>query len=267
MPLVTDKKIAEQVDELAALNNEIRLLKDKMKGYAAKAKGLETALRPVLEGLAATEQRVLLTEKNVVEIMKRGFSKRNPKYKDAFNLALTKVNEATKKILSESLESSTTVSYVASSIASRSRTDESLKVEVLGKIFDKVKTLVSKFINKIKGQFKTIDKANNVLGKLAKMPEPKTKEDMKNEQILRKLIENELKKVQLNESDVVKVMSIRRELSRNYPKGWRLFDNVISNRDFEEIYDTLIGIIEGEEYPRDTIEDVFSTLDSLAKRI
>ena len=217
MPIVKNKKVKKQVDDLAALNNEIRLLKEKLKEQSSKAKGIEAALRPVLEGLKETEQRILITDKNVVEIHRRGYERRSPKYKAAFDLALTKVNKAVKKILNDSLEASITVTSIASSLSSRPRTDESIQLEILGKLTAKLKSLASKFLNKIKGYFKGIDSANDVLGKLAKMPEDKITENMENSQNkLRKIIREELKKVKLNEFKV----------NSNIDQKWEIYSDI-----------------------------------------
>ena len=219
MPIVKDKKIANKIDELAELNNEISLLKEKLKEQASKAKGIEAALRPILEGLSETEQRILITDKNVVEIQRRGYERRSLKYKAAFELALSKVNKSVKRILNDSLDASVTISNVASSISSRPRTDESLQLEFLGKLASKLKSLASKFSNKIKMYFKGIDSANNVLGKLAKTPEDKLMKENKMENSqnkIRRIIREELKKVKLNEFKV----------NSNIDQKWEIYSDI-----------------------------------------
>ena len=168
MPEVKDKKIAAKIDELADLSQEMKQLKEKLTEMKNKAKSLENDIRPLLEELSETDQRVLITKKNVAVIERRGYETSSYSYKSAYELALTKVNKSVKKILVTTLAGTKKISQVASNISARPR-EESMQVEFLDKIKKVVLKIINKVISFITNENKNIDKANMALEKLGKI--------------------------------------------------------------------------------------------------
>lgn len=164
---VTDKQTADKVDELGSLAEQIAVLKNELSKAQKKAKDLESDLRPILEEMDEASDRILTTSKTAVRIVTKGYDRRSSSYKDAFDLALTKVNAATKKILNEALEASTSITTVASKLAA-SPIEEG--------VMDKVKQILSKFskwvaakVKKLKGYIKEMNVGANAIEKLSKM--------------------------------------------------------------------------------------------------
>ncbi len=96
--------------------------------------------------------------------IKKGASRTNPKYKEAFEAALTKVNDATKKVLNEVLELNTTKTV--------GEDKKSLKIEisesVVSDTFDKIKDFIKSIGKKLKSLISEQSDAVKELEKVAK---------------------------------------------------------------------------------------------------
>jgi hypothetical protein len=142
--VVNDPELIKLINELGINSDKIREYKSQIELLSSKNEELEVQLRPILEALVDTEDRVMVTKEYVARIEKKGFERSNNSYKNAFELALTKVNEATKNILKEALEKTKTVTKVLSKIG-----------------IDKITENMEMFdINK---ELNVIDKANAVM--------------------------------------------------------------------------------------------------------
>lgn len=148
-----DPKILKQIDEYGELSNEIDRITHELKQKAAKFKTIENSLRPTLEALKVTGINSIETKKYLITIKKAAYEKSNPKYAEAFDLAMTKVNAATQRVLQEALDANTTTSQVVAKLGVQ-KIGESVISNVMAKI--------SKFFNRI---------ANNISGENRKLQE------------------------------------------------------------------------------------------------
>lgn len=164
--VVTDKAVEAKINEFAELSDEIDRIEMNLKSLQSKFKSLEKELRPVIEALDDLNESALVTKKYIMTIKKKGYEKDNPKYKEAFNLALTKVNTNIRTILQECLAVNTTSSQVASQLAIQARN------EIVEGIFDVIKERILNVINRaistIKKSMNNIDNGVMILAKLAK---------------------------------------------------------------------------------------------------
>lgn len=112
---VTDPELQRQIDELAEIELLSQELDDRLKGLKARKLAIENTLRPFLTELRDLKRNYLRTEQYIVYIAKAGEeARKSVSYKDGFNIALTKVNEATRKVLNDALEATATFAQVQS---------------------------------------------------------------------------------------------------------------------------------------------------------
>ena len=90
-----------------------------------------------------------------------GYNRDNFKYKESFEESLTKVNQQTKKVLEDILQSTKTVSRVVSTIGVQRMDEISLK-SMLQKLVSPFKKLFSR----LKMNTKSIDDLNGVLKRM-----------------------------------------------------------------------------------------------------
>lgn len=165
--LIEDPDIAKKVDELSSLVNQIKSLKEQLKLMENNAKQIEDILRPILDGLKDTEERILETQSSVAYIERRGYSMTKPKYKEAYLLALTKVNDKIKTILQEALAATNETTYVTSGISARPNEGKIVE-EGIGSFFSGLWGKLKGFVSKLKGHNNDIKKYNDVIKKLSK---------------------------------------------------------------------------------------------------
>ena len=87
-----------------------------------------------------------------------GYNRDNFKYKESFEESLTKVNQQTKKVLEDILQSTKTVSRVVSTIGVQRMDEISIK-SMLQKLISPFKKLFSK----LKMNIKSMDDLNGIL--------------------------------------------------------------------------------------------------------
>ena len=151
-----DPQTQSLINEFGMLTEELNREKARLKELEAKHTVMESQIRALLESLETVEDKTLVTEKFIAEITRKGYTRDNIKYKEAFTLALTKVNEATRRVLEEAVEATKGVTKVASSIGIKGlREDHGIPGEHLAGI-EKAKI--------------DIDLANKALSKLAMVP-------------------------------------------------------------------------------------------------
>jgi phage-related protein len=119
----------------------------------------------MMDAMKSTKDRLATTEEFIIEITRYGGETVRASYKEAFELALTKVNGATQNILKEALEATKTVSRTKHSFKIRPSVDES---SFFDKIVSSIKNVVKSFVNVFKKNEDKIDDANAELKKLAK---------------------------------------------------------------------------------------------------
>lgn len=156
------ENLEQKINEFGELSDQIDSLTAQLKKYKSKFSELEDELRPLLEGLQETQQNALQTEKYLITIKRSGYERTRSSYKDAFNLALTKVNTRIKEILNDALVSTETIHKVVSSLGVQ-KLGESRFTNFLSKFKSKLMRIVSKISRKNKD----IQKANRVLAKIA----------------------------------------------------------------------------------------------------
>ncbi len=161
-----DKNIKQKIDELGVLSDRIKKLEEELKKLKKQEAPLDKDLTEYLKEVSNTKNYIITTESYIVKLetpfnVNTGTSK---KYKEAFELALTKVNEATKKVLNDALAATAgdTTTKLKYSINSTKPTNESFSG-----IWNKTKNVFKGLLNKITGYNNQIKKANSVLSKLA----------------------------------------------------------------------------------------------------
>ena len=112
----TDPNLKALINEFGEISQNLAMEKAKLKELEAKHEGLEEEVRKALEAVENVEDKTLMTEHYIAEIAKVGYSRPNIKYAEAFKLALTKVNAATKAVLEEAKELTSVTTSVPSSI-------------------------------------------------------------------------------------------------------------------------------------------------------
>lgn len=163
-----DPKDEKLIDEFADLTKEIEKVSEQLTLLKNRYKEVDQQLQPLLTLMESTEERMIKTEKSVLYIKRRGYERTDKKYKEAFTLALTKVNEATKRILNEALDKTKTITNIATSIAARKRqADESIQLEnKIQKALAKFKTWVVSQVKRLLSLRKDLFNKLDVLDKL-----------------------------------------------------------------------------------------------------
>lgn len=145
----------QQVEEWIQLNKEMESIKQKIKVMVAKSDELEKKLLPVVKEMEG--QRAIVND-SIVKFKERNIT--SPSYKSMFEVALTKVNEATKRILLEVQEQFT-----------KRSTKQSLELDE-GKFIDFLKSLWNN-INIFKKSVSDLQKVAN----MGEIKEEKKEED------------------------------------------------------------------------------------------
>lgn len=165
-----DKKLQEKIDEFGKLKDQITELEEQIKKLQKQAAPLDNELSTYLQEVSNTKGFVLTTSKYLVTLTTPhnvgvGTSK---KYKEAFELALTKVNEATKNVLNDALKATAGDTTTKLKYTIQNTKPDEITEGVLTNIVKKAKLLFKTVINRIKGYNNQLEKATNILGKLAK---------------------------------------------------------------------------------------------------
>ena len=100
-----ETSIDKKIDEFGKISDEIDKVKSILDRLTKKYRVIEKELRPVLEQLHQQNQKSLLTKKYLVTLKRMGYSRDNFKYKESFEKSLTKVNQQTRRVLEDILQS------------------------------------------------------------------------------------------------------------------------------------------------------------------
>ena len=140
--------LEDSIKEYGNISKELEDLYASIKEKTSKLEKDKTALfSKILDEMTTSKKNLVVVDKIVAEIKKTKVKGRtNPKYKEAFVLALTKVNDSTKKVLNEALTANTTITEASE------KTELSIKISEskVGDIWNKLKTFASKFYEKFK---------------------------------------------------------------------------------------------------------------------
>ena len=151
-----EKEIQKEIDELGTLTKQIEKLKKQLQPLQKKYGELIDDIIPVVEDL---DDEVVLTDKYVLQILKKGYTRETFQYKEGFLTSLDKVNENTKKILKTILEQTKKMTKI----------NPNIKVRPLEGVGDTIKKWVNNFksvIRKLTRNFKGIKDGNKGLRKL-----------------------------------------------------------------------------------------------------
>jgi flagellar biosynthesis chaperone FliJ len=151
-------EIIKKIDRFGELNIQMEKARAELDKIRNEYKSVESELLPILEELDEYSGRTLKTQKFLITIKKMGFTRTMYQYSKVLDEALKTVNEDTKKMLSNLLETTATVQRVATSIG----------VQKIGEGFfetlsQKVKGMINSLIKTIKLRSKNMD----TLSKLA----------------------------------------------------------------------------------------------------
>ena len=156
-----ETSIDKKIDEFGKISDEIDKVKSILDRLTKKYRVIENELRPVLEQLHQQNQKSLLTKKYLVTLKRMGYSRDNYQYKESFEKSLTKVNQQTRRVLEDILQSTKTITTVVSSIGVQ-RIDEISLKSMLQKVFSSFK----RFVSPLKRNTKNIDGLNSILKKM-----------------------------------------------------------------------------------------------------
>jgi septal ring factor EnvC (AmiA/AmiB activator) len=156
-----ENEIESKIDEFGILSDKIDKVKMELSELSNRYKEIEGELRPTLEQLTIQNKKSIQTKKYLVTLKRMGYNRDNFKYKESFEESLTKVNQQTRKVLEDILQSTKTVSRVLSTIGVQRMDEISLK-SVLKKLVSPFKKLFSR----LKTNTKSMDDLNGVLKRM-----------------------------------------------------------------------------------------------------
>ena len=156
-----ERDIESKIDEFGILSDKIDKVKMELSELSNRYKEIEGELRPTLEQLTIQNQKSIQTKRYLVTLKRMGYNRDNFKYKESFEESLTRVNQQTKKVLEDILQSTKTVSRVVSTIGVQRMDEISLK-SMLKKLISPFK----KLFNSLKMNTKRIDDLNGVLKRM-----------------------------------------------------------------------------------------------------
>ena len=146
---VQDPELQQKINEFGALKDKIDEMIAQLKEQETRFSELQNEIVPILEQLEETKEKALITNEYIVSVKRAGYVRETPKYKEAFNLALSKVNGAIKAILNESLDATKSTSTIAPSIGIKKLEENRVNIAKIDKLQN------------------TIDLANSILAKVA----------------------------------------------------------------------------------------------------
>jgi septation ring formation regulator EzrA len=141
------EQIEEKIERYAELSGEIDQVTAHLNKLKTEYNDLNDELLPLMEEVQALGQKAIETKKFLLTIKRSAYERTNTSYKQAFDLALTKVNQKIKDILNETLESTKTITKVSASLGVQRVGEGTL----FGTIKDKIKALFAGLKTKFKG--------------------------------------------------------------------------------------------------------------------
>lgn len=156
-----ERDIESQIDEFGILSDKIDKVKLELSELSNRYKEIEGELRPTLEQLTIQNKKSIQTKRYLVTLKRMGYNRDNFKYKESFEKSLTKVNQQTKKVLEDILQSTKTVSRVVSTIGVQRMDEISLK-----SMMKKLVSPFKKLFSRLEKNNKSMDNLNEVLKRM-----------------------------------------------------------------------------------------------------
>jgi hypothetical protein len=162
--VVIDESLKNQIKDFYDLQMEVSQLEAKLNEAKQKYGQIKDVLDPVISGMKEVNQKLLVVEDYVIEVKKHSYDRTSVSYKDAFELGLSKVNEATRKILLQAAEAQTKVSKVGASFSIKKKNElgevafsYNLDGDTVKKLKDKLMGVINKFTNLFTKQSENIE--------------------------------------------------------------------------------------------------------------
>lgn len=160
----SDEELGSMIDEFAELSDQIDVAEASLKELKTKYSELNKELIPIMENIKSLGQNSMQTKRFLLTIKRAAYEKTNLKYKEAFELSLTKVNSKLKQILTDCLEATKTVSSVSASIGVQKIGEGSLFKNIL----DKLKSIFNTLVGKIKSVNSDVKDLQSIAKKMIK---------------------------------------------------------------------------------------------------
>ena len=148
-----DADVESKLREFYQLAQKVAALSTELKSAQAKLGTLEEDITAELERANGNASE---TKEFVAKIERKGYDRSGPKYKEAFQLLLSKVNPALKKIAEEALEATKSVTTIKPQIAVGKRSQNPLFETGM---WEKVKNILRKIASRISGYNDFIEQA------------------------------------------------------------------------------------------------------------
>lgn len=152
--VVIDDSLKNQIKDFYDLQMEVSELEAKLNEAKQKFGQVKELLDPVIGSMKEVNQKLLDVEDYVIEVKKHSYDRSSVSYKDAFELGLSKVNEATRKILLQAAEAQTKISKVGASFSIKKKNklgevsfSYNLDGDTVKKLKDKLMGVINKFTN------------------------------------------------------------------------------------------------------------------------
>ena len=162
---IEDPEILASIDEFYDLQQEIESLNAKLKEAKAKFGKYSKYITPLLDAMKDTGDKLAETDDYVIKIKRFAHERSSASYKDAFEMAISKVNAATQAVLNKALEESKKISKIGHSFeidVNEGRLDENIFTDAIKGI----KMVVKSFLSLFKRESKNIDDGNSMLKRL-----------------------------------------------------------------------------------------------------
>jgi hypothetical protein len=153
--------IEKKIDEFGILSDKIDKVKSELEEMMNRYKVMEGEIRPVLEQLSIQNRKSIQTRMYLVTLKRMGYDRENFKYKESFEESLTKVNQKTKKVLEEILQSTKTISRVVSTIGV-----QKIEENGLGDLWRRLVKGFKLYFSVLKKNNSELDGLNRLLGKM-----------------------------------------------------------------------------------------------------
>ena len=164
---IEDPSIVASMDDFYLLQEEINQLSAKLKEAKKQFGEYGKQITPLLDSMQETGEKLAETDDYLIKIKRFAHERSSASYKNAFEMALGKVNSATRNILEESLTASKKITNIGHSFEIGTNESESIDENILSKMIQGLKSVVKKFIGIFKRESRNIDNANKDLKDLS----------------------------------------------------------------------------------------------------
>lgn len=159
-----DKSIEDRLEEFYKLQNDIEEATKNLKDMQSKFYEFSSAIDPMLSSMKEVNQRLTKAEGYIIKINAFGGERSTFSYKDAFVESLSKVNGKIKNILLETLDNTKKIAKVKSQF----KIDKIEEASMVSRLKDSIKSISSKFKDKIRSYFFSLDKDIESLNRLSR---------------------------------------------------------------------------------------------------